>query len=137
MISPDHRDVVEEIDAVAADALAAFKQRNWERAMSVFSRDLEYTQRNGTTIGWKRLAKQVRQQLRAMDSVETTSAREFMNISGDTALEISTLAAVYKIRLFWKFTKTWNLYRRSQRVWKRTIEGWKVTKVIVVEESVV
>jgi ketosteroid isomerase-like protein len=128
------RQLANELDRIAAQVRDAFQRRDLDGVMCIYSSDLEYTQPNGVTIDRDKLARDIATQLNQVDSFRLSGIRESLKLAGDCAIEVSTQEITYTTRAFWFLSRTWNLSRRSKRWWKQTDEGWRIRKVIVLEE---
>jgi len=129
-------DVISELDVVREGARRAFAARALEDFMSAFSPQLQYTQPNGKTIGRDQLARDVRKQFSTMRRFDANFVRVGIKASADSAVETLIQHAWMDVAIFWVFTKRWHIKRTGEYHWERTRAGWKIVRVIVLEELV-
>lgn len=132
----DHNEIVKELDDAHARAQIAYRAKDVTGYMESFSQDLQYTQLNGTTIGYKQLLHDVERQLAMVSAVDGDYER--LNLVIDDKLAIETLVqnAWAEVRVFFFFTKRWHVHRKGIYEWQRRPDGWQIARVRVLAESV-
>ena len=129
--------ILAELDAAHALASAAYAQRDVDACRRVFAEDLQYTQLNGETIGVDRLMSDVMDQFSRVKACGSTYERESIEIEGsELATEMLTQSAWAEIPAFGLFRRRWQIRRRGRYTWRKTADGWKLAKVVVLAETV-
>jgi hypothetical protein len=106
--------------------------------MTTFHPDLEYRQRDGQTIGWEKLTRQVRTQLARAAAASSDFRREGLEVGSDgtTVLELCEQHATYEVRAFGVVHREWRVRRRGRYEWVRSAAGWQIRRVEVLTEDV-
>src|SRR5262249_55054726 len=104
--------------------------------MKVFSPDLRYKQLNGAIIGKEQLFLDVTDQLRSIDSADTSCVRESLEVDGNRAIELLRQTASVTVRSFLLFRRVWKISRFGRYTWTHSQDGWRITGVEILEETV-
>lgn len=129
--------ITAELDQFHRDSREAFLARDLVRYESLFTADLQYVQPNGKPIGRPQLMRDVARQLAEFKNVDVRFEREsiFKNADG-TVTQILHQSGVYKISVFFFFTKHWNVRRIGKYTYRKTDDGWRIARVEVISETV-
>ena len=138
MRNPEADATRSELDAAHERARQAYTRRDADAYMATFHPDLEYRQHNGNTIGWKKLAGQVRSQLARVSAATSDFRRENLEVTkdGTTATELCEQNAKFEVRAFLILHREWTLKRRGRYEWIRTASGWQIRRVEVLAEDI-
>src|SRR3990172_486514 len=125
-----------ELDKVHARAKAAFGAKDLDGYMAAFSPDLAYKQVNGKIIYYDQLKIDIASQFARVSRVESSFTREQIEWAGSEVVEHLTQTAIAEEKIFLVFTRKWQVHRRGLYTWSKSNLGWVISKVEVVEESV-
>jgi hypothetical protein len=128
--------VAAELKAIHQRAKEAFQRKDLAAYMEVFSPTLTYKQPDGKVIGRDRLTRQVKEQLDALGSVESSYECESLQVESDRTTEILRQTASTEMVHLSVIRRRWHLVRRARYVWKRVDSEWQIAEVEVLEERV-
>jgi hypothetical protein len=123
-----------ELDAMHAEAKAAFERRDLTRYRDLFAPELTYRQADGRVIDRDRLMRDVGAQFRRLSRVRSSFLREQIEADGDRATEVLTQTASIGSTAFLVVHRTWELTRRGRYTWRRNGERWLIEAVEILEE---
>jgi hypothetical protein len=79
----------------------------------------------------------VTRQLSQFKDADSEIIRESISKNDDaTVTQVIRQNATYSVSVFIFFTKTWRIDRRGRYIYRKTGGGWKICKVVVLEETV-
>jgi hypothetical protein len=135
---PDAEAIRTELDAAHERGRQAYARRDAAAYMASFHRDLEYRQSDGQTIGWEKLASQVRAQLARVAVASSDVRREALEVGSDgtTVGELCEQHARFEVRAFGILHREWSVRRRGRYEWVRSAGGWQIRRVEVLVEDV-
>ena len=115
----------------------AYRARDADAYLSVFSKDLRYHQADGVTIDFERLSLDVQAQLKRISTVDMSSRLKSSERQGDSIIQIYSVQAYLADTAFAVLHRIWKLHREAQFTWREFAEGWLVTEVLVLREKVI
>jgi hypothetical protein len=121
-----------ELDAMHAEARAAFERRDLSRYCDLFAPGLTYRQVDGRDD----LMRDMGAQFRRLSRVRSSFVRERIEADGDRATEILTQTASVGATAFVVVHRTWELTRRGRYTWRKQEGRWLIEAVEVIEEQV-
>ncbi len=125
-----------ELDALHAEAKAAFERKDLATYTSVFAPGLRYRQRDGRVIGRDQLMRDVQAQFRRFNRVHSSYVREHLEVTDGRATEILEGTGSAEATAFFVVHFTWKVTRRGRYLWTRMEGRWQIEEVDVWEEKV-
>ncbi len=125
-----------ELDAIHAEAKAAFERKDLATYTSLFAPGLRYRQRDGRVIGRDQLMRDVRAQFRRFNRVQSSFIREHLEVSDGRVTEILEGTGSAEVTAYWVVHLKWNVTRRGRYLWTRAEGHWQIEEVDVWEEKV-
>ena len=125
-----------QLDAMHAEAKAAFERRDLAAYRDLFAPGLAYRQADGRVIGRDDLMKDVGIQFRRLSRVRSSFVREQIEADGDRATEVLTQVGSVSATAFLVVHRTWELIRRGRYTWRKQAGRWLIEAVEVIEEQV-
>lgn len=87
-------------------------------------------------VGREQLARDVADQLRSVESSDTSYVRESLQVDGDCVTELLRQTATVTTRHFFFIRRVWRVNRLGRYTWVRSSEGWRIHEVEVLDEAV-
>jgi hypothetical protein len=131
----EHTLTVAELDAMHAEAKAAFDRRDLSAYCALMSPELTYRQADGRIIGRDDLLRDVRIQFRRLSRVRSSFVRQSIEVDGDRAIETLTQTACVGATAFVVVHRTWQLTRRGRYTWRKQAGRWLIEAVEVIDET--
>jgi hypothetical protein len=128
--------VAAQLDDAHAAARRAYAARDVAAYVETFHPELEYTQRDGRTIGRDQLALDIRTQLERVEAASTEFQRERIEVGADAATETLEQRATYQVRAFGVLHRSWEVQRKGRYEWTLLLGRWRLRRVTVLEERV-
>ena len=129
--------IAAELDAAHERAHRAYAARDTVAYMAICHPELEYTQRDGRTIGWAQLARDVQTQLERVSAATTEFYREALELgAAGTVTEILEQQARFEVRVFGIVHRAWSIRRRSRYEWLRGASEWQLRRAEVLVEEI-
>ena len=123
-----------ELDAMHAEAKAAYERRDLSAYRDLFAPGLTYRQADGRVIDRDRVMSDVGAQFRRPCRIHSSFSREEIESDGDRATEILTQTVSVGATAFLIVHRTWELIRRGRYTWIRHAGRWRIEAVDVIEE---